>query len=404
MTALPTEVIALVQGVPVPAPSELALRYHRSGMVLWAVNVVVGLALPAAILFSGWSARLRDLARRIGRNWMGTLLVYVVLYVTLTGLVTLPLAYYQEFVREHAYGLSHQTFAKWAGDTVKAWILSCVIAGLLSLVAYGLLRWSPRRWWLWTGLAALPLLVLAIVVTPIWIEPLFNQYGPLEDKALEQQILAEARRAGIEGSRVYEVRKSVDTDKVNAYVTGFGGTKRIVLYDTILKKLTPDELLFVLGHEMGHYVLRHVLVLVFGTWIILGLMLYLIHRLSDGLLRRWQAQFGFATLSDPASLPLLLLLAGALSLVSDPIQLAWSRHAEHEADRFGLELTRDNRAAATAFVKLQRENLDVPYPGLIYTIWRGTHPSLGERIEFCNSYRPWETGQPLKYGQRFSAR
>jgi Zn-dependent protease with chaperone function len=289
-------------------------------------------------------------------------------------------------------------------DSVKSWLVGSVIGGLVALLAYGILRKSLRRWWLWTSLAALPLLVLTQVVAPIWIQPLFNEFGSLEDKALEQQILAEARRAGIEGSKVYQVKKSVDTDKVSAYVTGFGNTKRIVLYDTIVKKLTPAELLFVVGHEMGHYVLRHILILIATTWLTITLLLYLIHRLSRSILRRWHDRFGFDNLADPASLPLLLLLAGALSFVLDPVQLAISRHLEHEADRFGLELTRDNHAAATAFVKLQHQNLGIPYPGLLYTLWRESHPNLGERIEFSNDYRPWETGQPLKYGHRFSAR
>lgn len=397
-------VLAAIQQVPVPEPSELALRYYWSGNVLWAINVLVGLLVPAVILFSGWSAHLRDWARRVGRGWAGTVLVYVFLYVTLTGLVTLPLAYYQEFIREHAYGLTHQTLGKWTSDTVMSWLVSCVVAGIVALVAYAILRRSPRRWWLWTWAAALPLLILAFLVTPIWIAPLFNKFGPMEDKALEQRILAEARRAGIADSRVYEVKKSVDTEKVNAYVSGFGSTKRIVLYDTIIKKLTPDELLFVLGHEMGHYVLRHVMILILTTWFIIGVLLYFIHRLADALLRRWHGPFGFSSLADPASLPLILLLGGALSLLLDPVQLAISRHLEHEADRFGLELTHDNHAAAMAFVKLQQNNLGVPFPGRLYTLWRASHPSLGERIEFSNNYRPWETGQPLKYGNRFSAR
>ncbi len=396
--------LAAAQQVPVPEPSELALRYHRSGMVLWAVDLLVGVTIPALVLYTGWSARLRDVARHVGRGWAGTVLVYVFLYITLTGLITLPLGYYQEFVREHAYGLTHQTLAKWVSDTIKAWLVGSVISGLVALIGYTILRRSPRRWWIWTTAAALPLLILALVVTPVWIEPLFNEFGSLTDKQLEQQILAEAHRAGIENSRVYQVKKSVDTDKVNAYVTGFGGTKRIVLYDTILRKLAPDEILFVLGHEMGHYVLRHVVRLIVGTWLLIGVTLYLIHRLAGALLRRSHARFGFGTLTDPASVPLILVLAAVISFVLTPVQLAGARYLEHEADRFGLELTRDNHAAATAFVKLQQQNLVVPYPGLLYTIWQGSHPGLGERIGFANRYRPWETGQPLKYGQRFSAR
>jgi Zn-dependent protease with chaperone function len=390
--------------VQVPPPSELALRYFRSGNVLWVVNTLLGLGIPAAILFSGWSARLRSLARRIGRGWAGTVAAYVVLYITLTGLITLPLAYYQEFVREHAYGLSHQAFSKWASDTITAWLVGCIIGVLLALLAYAILRRSPGRWWLWTGLAALPVLVVIVLVTPVWIAPLFNRFTPLQDKVLERRILAEAARAGISGSRVYQVNKSVDTEKVNAYVNGFGGTKRIVLYDTILKKLTPNELMFVLGHEMGHYVLRHLVLSIAFSWLLIVLTLWLVHRGSRALIARWHGRFGFDALADPASVPLLLLLAGVVSLAGAPVENAFSRHLEHEADRFGLELTRDNHAAATAFVKLQSENLAEPYPGLLYELWRGSHPSLGERVEFANSYRPWETGRPLRYGNRIAAR
>jgi Zn-dependent protease with chaperone function len=222
----------------------------------------------------------------------------------------------------------------------------------------------------------------------------------MRDGVLEGKILALADRAGIEGGRVYEVDKSVDTETVNAYVTGLLNTKRIVLWDTIIAKLDPDELLFVMGHEMGHYVLGHVPRSILVLSLLVMASLYVAHRLSGAMLRRWGRRFGFDRLADPASLPLILLLAQLFLLVVTPVALAYGRHLEHEADRFGLEITRDNRAAATAFVKLQHENLANPRPGWLFKLWRSTHPTLGERIDFCNAYRPWETGEPSVY-ERF---
>jgi Zn-dependent protease with chaperone function len=389
--------------VPIPEPTELAIRYHRTGNVLWVVNVVVGFALPAAILWFGWSARMRELARRVAPGWAGTLLVYVALFILLTSLLTLPLDFYQGYVREHDYGLSSQTLGKWASDAATSLAIGLIAGPPLALIPYLLLRKSPRRWWLGAGLAALPILAIIYIVVPVWILPLYNRYTPLSDKTLETRILSQAARVGIAGGRVYQVEKSVDTRAVGAFVVGFGPTKRIVLYDTLLEKLTPDEILFVVGHEMGHYVLRHIVLLLVLNCLLTIASLWVVHRTAGALIRRYRERFGFDRLDDPASAPLLLLLASAASLVAQPFALAGSRHLEHEADRFGLELTRDSRSAATAFVKLQTENLMVPRPALIYEFWRASHPSLADRITFCNEYRPWTTGAPLRYGDRFAA-
>ena len=396
-----TLLAAVQAAVPVPEPTELAVRYHRTGNALWILNTVLSFAVPAALLWFGWSARLRDLARRIGRGWLGTLLVYVALFILFVSLLTLPLDFYQQYVRQHAYGLSNQTLGKWASDAATSLALGLVVGPLLAVVPYALLRRSPRRWWLWAGLAALPILTATFIVVPVWVSPLYNEFGPLSDKALEARILDQASRAGIQGSRVFEVEKSVDTRAVGAYVVGFGPTKRIVLYDTLLEKLTPDEILFVVGHEMGHYALRHVLILLALNWLLVTLALWVVHRSAGSLLRRFGHRFGFDRLDDPASVPLLLLLTSLVSFVIQPVGLAFSRHLEREADRFGLEIARDNRAAATAFVKLQQENLGVPRPARLYEIWRAGHPSLAERITFANEYRPWATGAPLRYGDRF---
>ena len=242
---------------------------------------------------------------------------------------------------------------------------------------------------------------LVLLVTPIWVAPLFNKFGPMKDKALEGEVLATAARASVEGARVYEVDKSVDTEKVNAYVTGVGNTKRIVLWDTLLARLTPRQIRFVVGHELGHYVLGHVLTSIFISTALAILGLYGAHRTADLLLARFGARFGFQHLADVASLPLLMLLLSIFSLFIGPAMLALSRYHEHEADRFALELTRDNQAGASAFVALQRQNLAVPRPGALYRLFRASHPPIGDRVDFINQYRPWALGQPGRYDDRF---
>ena len=241
----------------------------------------------------------------------------------------------------------------------------------------------------------------SMLVEPIWVAPLFNRFGPMSDKQLETQILALADEAGIEGGRVFEVNKSIDTKAVNAYVTGFWSSKRIVLWDTLLARLNPAEVRVVMAHEMGHYVLNHVALGLLAGFGGIVVALYLVYRAADFLLRRYHRRFGFERLSDPASLPLLLLLVQVAAIIMLPAGLVVSRYMEHEADRFALELTRDNHAAAMAFVCLQQENLSNPRPGMLYTFFRASHPCLAQRIEFANEYRPWDRGEPLSYGNRF---
>jgi Zn-dependent protease with chaperone function len=383
--------------VVVPEPSALAIQYHRSGNVLWAVETGLGMIIPAVLLFSGISARMRSLSQRVGRRWFLTLLVYALLFTVLVAVLTLPLSYYAGYVRQHQYGLSNQTLGAWAGDWVKGVAVGGVGLAAVLWIPYLLLRQSPRRWWLYAGLASLPLTALLLVITPVWVDPLFNDYEPMADKVLESKILALAQRAGIGGSRVYQVDKSADTKLVNAYVTGVGATKRIVLWDTLLERLDDDQVLFVTGHEMGHFVLRHTLAVILASATLITVSLYVVHRMAGGVIGRFSRRFGFENLTDVASFPLLLLLGNITLFLLAPLVLEFSRYQEHEADRFALEITRDNYAAASTFVALQQENLAVPRPGRLYVMWRSSHPPLADRVAFANHYRPWHTGQPLRY-------
>ena len=340
---------------------------------------------------------------RSAPRWLGTVAVYAVFYRTLDWIAARPLGFYGGFLRPHAYGLSDQTFSKWLRDSSIDLAVSALVGAVLAMGLYAWIHKAPRRWWLGATACLVPFLLVVFLIAPLWIAPLYNDFGPMQDPALEAKILTLAERAGIEGSRVFEVAKSVDTKTVNAYVTGFLASKRIVLWDTLLARLDEPEVLFVMGHEMGHYVLDHVLLGILLSALGSGLGLFAIHRIAPALIARFATRMDFRELGDVASLPLLLLLIQLGSFVFMPVGLAVSRHFEHEADRFALELLQDNRAAAMAFVKLQQSNLGVPRPGPLYVWWRGSHPSLGDRIDFANAYRPWQRGEPLRYGERFRA-
>jgi STE24 endopeptidase len=398
----PAKVERPADWVPVPPPSPKAVRHYESGIKLWFVARAWSLAVPVLFLTTGLSSRIRWFAvGGKGRPWVVGVGIYAVLFLSIEFLLDFPLRYYAGFVRPHEYGLSHQPFGRWLGDALKGLAVEMVGAVLFLWIPYLIMARSPRRWWLYVGMLTLPFAGFSALIAPIAIDPLFNDFGAMKDKRLEAKIDALARRAGIDGGKIFEVDKSKDTTTVNAYVTGLFGTKRIVLWDTLLTKLEDEEVLVVMGHEMGHYVLNHVLQGLILSSVGTIFALYLIHRAANALIRKFGPRFGFDQLSDVASVPLILLLAQVTILLGSPVINGFSRHMEHEADRFALEITKTNRPAALGFVKLQEDNLSVPYPGWLSTIWRSTHPPIGERIDFCNAYRPWETGQPLRDGHLF---
>ena len=398
------EVAARPDAVPIPEPSPRAVQFQRSGLGLWVAGQCLTLAVPALFLVAGWSGRAGRLAHGRGRPLVAVVAIYAALYLAFDFALKLPFRYYAGYVRPHEYGLSIESLGHWLGDAGKALGLRYAGAVLFAWIPFGLMAWSPRRWWLWVGLLVLPFSAGSALLAPIVVDPLFNRFGPMRDKALEARIEALAARAGIEGSDIYEVDKSRETTTVNAYVTGLGGTKRVVLWDTLIRKLDAREVEAVMGHEMGHFVLNHV-----ATGITLGsagtlVVLYLLATGTRRVIARHGTRFGLDREGDVAATPLLLVQAQLLLLLTAPINNATSRWMEHEADRFALELTRDNHAAASSFAKLQADNLAVPFDDTFTRLFRATHPALGDRIAFCNGYRPWEAGGPLRYADRFRDR
>ena len=232
------------------------------------------------------------------------------------------------------------------------------------------------------------------LIEPLVIDPLYNKCRPLQDQELRAKILTLAARAGIPGRNVYEVDKSRQTKKYNAYVNGFGPSQRIVLWDTTLEGMKEDEILAVMAHEMGHYVLRHIWKGI-AFFSLLSFALFY----CSGLIARWAtarfgARWGFRETHDLASLPLLGVTITLLSFLAMPLINGFSRTVEHEADVFGLEVTHLNDAAARAFIKLGSQNKSDPEPSGFVKVFEYSHPPMIERIRFAIRYRPWMEGKP----------
>ncbi|HSX04361.1 MAG TPA: M48 family metallopeptidase [Rhabdochlamydiaceae bacterium] len=392
---------AMCANVVVPEATDQAMRYYQSGNLIWILEQLLQLGIPLLFLFTGFSGKLGAFAKKWGENWYFSIVLYLALFISLYQLLSFPLDFYSGYIREHDYYLSMQPLGRWFGNYGKGLAIAIVAAAAFLWIFYLLLKKSPRRWWFYSSLVTVALLFISMLIQPIWIDPLFNQFGRMKNKELEEKILALASRAEIENGRVFEVDKSKDTQKLNAYVVGLGPVTRIVLWDTTIKELDSDQILFVMGHEMGHYVLNHIWWSLIYLSALSFLMFYLVYRSANFLLRRYHKQFGFKHLYDIASLPLLLFLMAFFMLFATPLINCISRTMEHEADRFGLEITQNNQIAGETFVILQRENLANPRPGIIYKIWRCSHPPIAERVDFCNSYCPWKEGKPLKYEKYF---
>ncbi|GMG96704.1 hypothetical protein EN5CB1_15300 [Tepidimicrobium xylanilyticum] len=221
----------------------------------------------------------------------------------------------------------------------------------------------------------------------MYIDPIFNKYTSIKDEELGKEIQKLLQKANIEEAQIYKVDKSRDTKEMNAYMTGIFKSKRIVLWDTTIKKLEKDEILSVTAHEIGHYIKGHI-------WksIILGglfsiFLIYLIYRTSNWVLINSNGIFGFSRLYDIASLPLILLILNFYLFLANPIMNLISRHMEREADMIEIELTKNKEAAISTMLKLNESNLSIPRPSKIYEVWYYTHPTTEDRIKFFEDYQ-----------------
>ena len=372
------------------------------GGTAWTILVLL------LILAWRWPAALRNWAERITPNrWLQALVFLPIAIVFLT-LVSLPLDIYGQHI-ERTYGLSIQSWPSWSLDQLKAVGLSILVMTPLLLLLFWVIRVAPRTWWLWFWLCTLPVIVFAVFVSPIWIDPIFNHFSPLQksDPALTAQLEQLAHHAGLDipPSRMFLMKASEKVTGLNAYVTGIGATTRIVVWDNTIHKLPPDQILFVVGHEMGHYVLHHIYLGIAFTMAVLIVLLWIAYLVINALVRRFGPRWQIRAPGDFAALAVLLLVFTCINFLFSPIANAFSRWEEHQADVFGQEaihsLVPDPQVTAQkAFVALGENYLEAPNPNRFVEFWLYSHPSVSQRANFAAHYDPWLPNHHPKYFPR----
>jgi STE24 endopeptidase len=362
---------------PSDADETRARQYHRRQFALTLVDLALGVVLLAWWSWSGAAVRLAALLEaRLGAP--SAVVAGMALSVGASQvLLTFPLDVVAGFLLPRRAGLLTQDFGSWLGDRAKGLLIGGVLGlGALEII-YGLLRWSPHRWWLWAGGVLAAGLVLLAAAVPRWLIPLFYKLTPLDDPLLRERILALAARMGVQAAAVVVADFSRKGRTANAAVVGLGRTRRILVSDTLLREFPADEVDVVLAHELGHHARRHVPQgLVIQSFLILGTLWA-----ADRILRASAAGLGLTGPADPAGLPVLALILSALGLLTTPLVAAWSRRLEREADRVALEVSGAPDAFVAAMERLGQLNLAERRPGRLRELLFATHPSIESRID-----------------------
>ncbi|MBI5212560.1 MAG: M48 family metallopeptidase, partial [Nitrospirae bacterium] len=298
--------------------------------------------------------------------------------------ISIPFSLYSTFKIEYKYCFITMTMKLWISDFVKSIIISTILMSLMILSGLWLVQWSPNYWWFWVWGFLFMFSIFMMYISPYVIEPLFNKFTPIEDKSLKERIIRLTEKAGIHASRILRIDASRRSRHTNAYFTGIGKTKRIVLYDTLLEGMSHDEILAILAHEIGHWKKKHLLKTLIAFEAFSLIALYISYRLiqSDFLL----GLFAIDTNTIFAKFIILGFIAGILSLALQPVMNLFSRRHERQADRASYELTNDTASMASALVKLSKENLSNLYPHPLYVALYYSHPPVVERIKTIKSF------------------
>lgn len=386
--ALPHDAQAATQAYMDRLPQQTVARanaYFEGGywLILW--NFLVGLAIAWILLAGRRAARFRDWAQRVGRRAFFADAIFGVGYFLAGWVVSFPLTAYQYFIREHQYGMATQTFAPWFGEQLLSLGVGLIVSAIFVPVFYKAVRWAGPRWWVAGALLAIAFQVLALLVAPVLVDPLFNTYKPVQDAQVRDSVLAMAHADGVPADNVYEFDASRQTTRVSANVTGIFGSASVRLNDNLLRRTSLPEIRAVMGHELGHYVLNHVLTTITFMALLLFAGFAFTHWATTWAMARWGERWGLAGWGDVANLPLLAAVLSVFFLLATPLSNSWTRMQEIEADRFGLNLSREPLGMAEVDLKLTEYRK--PDPGPIEEFVFFDHPSTRFRVHDAMRWR-----------------
>jgi STE24 endopeptidase len=379
--ALPRDPVAATQAYMDRLPADVVARSNayfegRNWLKLW--NWLAGLAVSALLLTTRWSTRFRDaLEQRLRRPALRDA-AYGAAWVAAGWLLVLPLTVYEDFIREHAYGMATQTLGAWFGEQLLMLGVSVVTGALLVTAFYAVLRRAGASWWLWGAAVTMVFMTIGIALAPVFIEPLFNTYKPVEEGPVKAAVLTMARANGVPVDNVYVFDASRQTTRVSANVSGLFGTAAIRLNDNLLRRTSEAEVRAVMGHEIGHYTMNHIpkTLVMFGVVIVVGFGLA--QWAMQRLLARYGSAWGLRGTADVASLPLLVAVFSTYLLLATPVLNGITRAQETEADLWGLNLAREPHGEAEVLLRLAEYRK--PDPGALEELIFFTHPSTRTRI------------------------
>jgi len=381
--------MATAEIAPVLADSPESRRYNRIKRWLGVADFAIGFALLVALLATGWTGMLRDLAERgAPQNYSLAVFLYVLMLVLIRKVLETPLEYYG-FRLEHRYNLSNQRFRSWIWDEFKGLLIGLVMATVVVELIYVLIRQTPQYWWLISWVVFLALAVLLVQLVPVVLFPIFYKFEPLENEELKRRLIVLSERAGTRVRGVYKWHLSEKSKKANAALTGLGATRRIILADTLLDNYSDDEIEAVLAHELGHHVHRHILksifvqagITLFGFWLANTVLTYAVYQ-----------RHMFETMHDFANLPLLILVSTVLSFLLMPALNAYSRFNERQADRYCFQSVASVEPFISAMNKLAEQNLAEKTPSRWVEWLLYSHPAIGKRVAAAEA---WEKSEKI---------
>ncbi|RLQ97265.1 M48 family metallopeptidase [Falsibacillus albus] len=362
----------------------LSEEYSKIRNLLFFLSTPYDWLFYFLVLIFGISRTFERWAKKTSRFHLLQSAIYLFWLSLASFIVTFPISYLSHSL-SRTYHISTQGFHSWMKDELIDFWVNYATMLIVVAVLYALMKKFRKKWWLAAWVLSIPFTIFMMYIQPVVIDPLYNDFYPLEDKQLETKILDLASKAHIPAKHVYEVNMSEKTNALNAYVTGVGSHSRIVLWDTTLNKLSDKEILFVMAHEMGHYVEKHIYFGIAGYLLLSLVGLWLTSKLMEKMMKR-KEDLKVTGISHLSSLPLFLLITSILLFAASPLTNAVSRYEETRADRYAMEMTHDPKAGVKTFQDLTKSGLSEVNPPWLVKIFRYGHPTMLERIQMVETY------------------